>query len=60
MNNAAATTTLDTLNTRYKVFDGSDKLCGVWYARTEVDAIRAAIAERYDAWSAVAPMPEGW
>lgn len=38
--------------TRFRVFDSNDKLCGVWYAANEVAAIRAAIAEGYDAWSA--------
>jgi hypothetical protein len=38
--------------TRYRVLDINDKLCGVWYAVSEVAAIAAAIREGYDAWSA--------
>lgn len=38
--------------TRYRVYDSNDKLCGVWYAASEVAAVIAAIKEGYDAWSA--------
>jgi hypothetical protein len=41
--------------TRFKVYDQSDKLCGVWYARTAAEAIQNAIAQGYDAWSAQPP-----
>lgn len=34
---------------RYRVFDRNDRFCGVWYAEDAVSAIRAAVAEHYDA-----------
>lgn len=46
--------------TRFRVYDSNDNLCGVWYARDEVAAIRAAIAEGYDAWSANASTTGGF
>lgn len=48
------------MNTRFRVYDASDLLCGVWYAHDEITAIRAAISEGYDAWSAVAKAGAGW
>ena len=45
--------------TRFRVLNADDKLCGVWYAETEVQAIQLAIAEGYDAWSASAKQT-GW
>jgi len=38
---------------RFRVFDLSDRFVGVWYAASEIAAIRAAITEGYDAWSAI-------
>lgn len=46
--------------TRFRVYDLSDKLCGVWYAVSEVAAISAAIREGYDAWSASETVYAGW
>jgi hypothetical protein len=48
--------------TRFKVLDANDRdrLCGVWYATTEVEAIRMAISEGYDAWCALGPSYCGW
>ena len=43
MNNAAR---------RFTVLDINDRFLGVWYANDEVSAIRAAMADGYDAWSA--------
>ncbi len=44
---------------RYRVYDSNDRLCGVWYARTEA-AVLAAIGEGYDAWSASDSCSQGW
>lgn len=46
--------------TRFRVLDKNDKYCGHWYAADEAAAIRAAIAEGYDAWSAKAADSNGY
>lgn len=38
--------------TRFTVLDRNDRFVGVWYACSEVEAISAALAAGYDAWSA--------
>jgi hypothetical protein len=45
-------TTTNKTATRFRVYDLSDRFVGVWYARDEIAAIRAAVAAGYDAWSA--------
>lgn len=54
MNNAS------NIRTRFHVYDLNDRLCGVWYAISEVQAITLAIREGYDAWSAQEPTCTGW
>lgn len=51
---------MKTETNRYRVLDSSDRLCGVWYAVSEVAAIAAAIKEGYDAWSASSTTSGGW
>jgi hypothetical protein len=46
--------------TRYRVLDINDNLCGVWYARTAVEAIQKAIVDGYDAWSVSEQTLGGW
>lgn len=40
------------MKTRFTVLDINDRFLGVWYAVSEIEAIRAAIVAGYDAWSA--------
>lgn len=45
---------------RFVVYDRADRLCGAWWATSEIEAIRAAIREGYDAWSAYPPSDRGF
>lgn len=51
---------MQTKTFRFRVLDSNDRLCGVWYAVSEVAAISAAIKEGYDAWSADTSTSGGW
>lgn len=51
---------MTTTKIRFRVYDLTDRLVGVWYATNEIAAIRAAISEGYDAWSASCTFDADW